>query len=189
MKRPVVAAAVAVTVLSGCGERRQPPVPRQHAYQRIELYDRDYKTVEAGGVDILVNRCARLLGDSTSSTGSRWLTWSYPRYRATVYLTVTPVNPVTLSDVIDNRLERISLNAYGTHPEVCEAGNGKFDGAVYVSMSGTATPVQFLSTDNLSTVVSGAVSLDDEAAVANNDSVAPVIRALKADMIEMLESL
>ncbi len=56
-------------------------------------------------------------------------------------------------------------------------------------MSGTATPVQFLSTDNLSTVVSGAVSLDDEAAVANNDSVAPVIRALKADMIEMLENL
>lgn len=191
---PLWLLAVALSmVFSDCagGSADRVAVPRPAAYPRPQLYDTLRRAVpEAAPLLFYANAAATVSRPSGDNGGSRWLNIAYPLYDAVVYCTFTPVTDADRSDVIDNRLERMGLNAGSLPTEVFTLDSpGGFHSQLLVTPAESVTPLQFLSTDGGGWVVSGAVYLDHAPRAAAADSIVPVIDALKADLLYALQRL
>lgn len=180
-------------VFSDCsgGSADRVATPRPAAYPRPWLYDTIRRAVpEAAPLLFYANAGATVSRPSGGDGDSRWLNIAYPRYNAVVYCTFTPVTDADRAKVIDNRLERIGLNAGGLPSEVLTLDSpGGFHSQLLVTPAESLTPLQFLSTDGEGWVVSGAVYLDHAPRAAAADSIAPVIDAVRADLLYALERL
>lgn len=183
--RLAVLAAAGCAVVAGCVRGGgSSPVPRPEAYPRIDLYPSFYRAVDLpDGRVIQVNDSA---GVDVDAEG--WVNISYPKYGVTVNCTLTRVSEATVGDVLSNRDERMALNTGDTYGEVMRLGSRRGSSvSVFVAQGGSLTPVQFIATDSVSYVFSGAAVM--ESAVANADSVRPVVDAVAADILYMLRSL
>lgn len=188
-----LAALVTVATLAACWQgcsRREGATPRRRAFPRIEVADTVYRRLAGVEPAIEVNASAAVAADSVIGDGSRWLTLTYPQYPgAKLYMTVTPVADARrLREVLDNRAERMALNSGGNTTELTELTTaGGFNAQLLVTPAGTVTPVQFLAYDSAA-VVTGAFFLPG-GGVAAADSLAPVIEAVKTDMLHTLSRL
>lgn len=162
-------------------------VPRRYAYPRLQLPDSIYKSVEGLPIDIEVNAESDVEVTKEDNAGL-WLTVSYPVPEAEIYYTFTPVSEQSVPEVIDNRLERISLNLGGNEAEMLEfqtpAGL-----AVRIFKGGSVTtPVQFIATDYSTVVVSGSAFMEGLSALSR-DSLSPAVEVLTRDIIHSLTTL
>ncbi len=180
-------------VFSDCssGSTDRVAIPRPAAYPRIWLYDTLRCAVpEASPLLFYANAGAAVSRPHDGDGDSRWLNIAYPRYNAVVYCTFTSVTDANRDKVLDNRLERMGLNAGGLPSEVLTLDSpGGFHSQLLVTPAESLTPLQFLSTDGKGWVVSGAAYLDYAPSAAIADSIAPVISALKADLLYALGRL
>lgn len=189
--KQIVSGIVAI-IMAGCtGGDTNVAVPRRHAYPRINVYDREYCEYSDGRLSFEINSGATTFTDSLSENGARWLTLKYPRYNASLFLTATPVTGATMERVIDNRLERMAMNVHTSDVGQIDPENlhGFTAMVLYTPNGGTSTPVQFLASDSCRWVVSGAVFIDDAAAVSRRDSIKPVVEALLGDVEHLLTTL
>ncbi|MBD5247690.1 MAG: hypothetical protein HDS54_05960 [Barnesiella sp.] len=192
-----------VTIMTACAlwscagdgkhgnEAANTPVPRRQAYPRVLLPDSAFTsvTVEPSGLNIDVNTAATCSIRADESGLSRFVDISYPDLNSVIYMTVTPVDAKTLNSVIDNRLDRIALNLSGTDPELIDFDNPSgFENKLVVTHAGISTPVQFLSTDGKSLVVSGVAFMKDATPVTA-DSLAPISRMLQRDILHTLKTM
>lgn len=166
-------------------------VPRRYTYHRMNLYPAEY--VDIGGKpELFVNAHARVVTDSLRTDGVRWVTVDYPRYDGALFITVTPVKPGDFDRVMENRMERIGLNAGAGSVENIsfEAEKGGYICEVFTSRSTSADPVQFLAyaegRDRLATGSFHFNGPTDQVAV---DSIMPVVERVKADVVNMLMQL
>ena len=175
---------------SGSGNADK-PVPRRHAYPRIHLYTNDYQNI--GGVPSLeINRSAIITSDSVRAGGSRWLTLSYPHYNGAAYLTFLPTTPENFSAAVDNRLERIGLNAGGSSVEnISFLSEGEeFHCELFTARGESVSPVQFLAYNNSHTLLGyGTFNFAPGVDLSKTDSVSPVINTVRLDMIHLLKNL
>lgn len=180
-------------IFSDCsgGSADRVAVPRPAAYPRISLYDTLHCAVpEASPLLFYVNAEVTVSRPQDGDGDSRWLNIAYPRYNAVIYCTFTSVTGANRAKVLDNRLERMKLNAGGLPSEVLTLDSpGGFHSQLLVTPAESLTPLQFLSTDGKGWVVSGAAYLDYAPRAVAADSIAPVIDALKADLLYALERL
>lgn len=189
---PVWIVAVGLSfLLSDCGTgSSETAVPRRTAYPRIELYDTSYKMVDELPVELWVNRSADVSrGSHDGKSDKNWINVHYPRYGATLYCTYTSLTTSTASTAIDNRIERMSLNAGDLSTEISrlplpEGG----DATLLVTPESRVTPIQFLATDSVTFMVSGALSFDGRQEVVA-DSVRPILDAVKNDVLHALTHL
>lgn len=159
------------------------PVPRPAAYYRIEQYPSSYHPVRCGSIMMQVNDSAAISHPAPTQLDIR-----YPRYKAVIYCTVTPVTAATLPSVMHNRTERMALNAGSNPSTVYEMQDSAFTSRILVTPSGSIIPLQFLATDSSSVVISGAAMLQGRAPV-RPDSIAPVVETLSRDISHMLGTL
>lgn len=186
--RSAIITAVAAIMLAACGGDRH-AVPRPEAFPRVALYDTVYHKLDSVPALFFVNDSAVVVPDDRPTDGARWVTLSYPRYNALMYLTFTPVTDATVDAVVENRLERMSLNAGSSRTELTELiSDGGFSCQMFTTRSGTVTPVQFLAASP-ALVVSGALFLQHQPTPTSPDSLAPVINAVEADIIYALRRL
>lgn len=166
-------------------------IPRPVAYPRLCLYDTSHCVVpEAAPLLFYANAEATVCHPQRGDGDSRWLNIAYLRYNAVVYCTFTPVTDADRAKVLNNRLERIGLNAGGHFSEILTLDSpGGFHSQLLVTPAGSLTPLQFLSTDGGRWVVSGAAYFDHVPSVSVADSIAPVLDALKTDLLYSLERL
>lgn len=166
-------------------------VPLPPAYPRIELYDTVRKAIsEAEPLIFRANAATTVTAVHRNDIHSRWINIAYPRYKAVMYCTFTPVTDHNRDRVIDNRTERMSLNTGGRPTEIITLESpGGFHSQLLVTQTESVTPLQFLSTDGERWVVSGAVYLENAPRAAASDSIAPVIDALRDDVIDALANL
>lgn len=163
------------------GNSGETPVPRRTAYPRIEPYPRLYDTIRTGSVTLPVNSAAALTVSDRSAT-STWIDAVYPRYGATLRYTVTRLQGKALLDAIDGRLTRMSLNTGGNTTEITETRSpGGICSTVLVSPAATVTPVQILSTDSTTFMLSGVLEITRPDVTA--DEIAPVVEAVRGDVI------
>lgn len=180
--------------LTGCSNgsgNDSASVPRRHAYPRIELPDSAYTFIEVNdkGLGIALNDAADYAMHASDDGTSNFIDVDYPGLNAAVYFTVTPVTENTISEVLDNRLERVRLNLGGADAELLEFDSpAGFENKIFVSRADISTPVQFISTDGTATVISGTAFLRD-ASAANADSLAPVVAMLRRDILHSLMTL
>lgn len=166
-------------------------MPRPEGYPRIALYEAVYRNDSIGPVIFESNAGTAVTERRQGADGTGWLTLAYPRYGAILYLTASPATASTLGGIIDNRLERISLNIGGATTELTElTGKGGWHGRVTLTPSGSATPLQILATSPRGDcVVSGALFLEGAATATSPDSLAPALEALRDDLIHAVNAL
>lgn len=161
------------------------PVPRPTAWPRITLYDSVYNAIDSIPVVFEANAASEIV-----HTRPGWVNINYPAYASTIYLTVTQTTPAEIESVVDNRLERMALNiADNTDVNQEHIVSPDFESIMLVSPGTRSTPVQFVSTDRRSTVVSGTAFLHNAGQIASTDSVAPVIESLRHDIVHALKNL
>ena len=187
----IIAAALALAAtVSAChdGRHRDLPVPRRTAYSRLQLPPDSYHPVTIGGTTLDLNAAADTTG-TVDNDGTAWLTAHYPDGMATLYITVNRADRDRLETMIDNRVERLSLNTGGAESQVSSFTTpAGLDARVIVTPRLTPTPVQFIVTDHASLLVSGTAHVRD-AATAPADSLAPVIEMLKRDVTRLTTNL
>lgn len=170
---------------SGQTSRDKTPVPRPEAWPRIAIYDSIYQVVDSLPVVFEANASAKI-----EHTRPGWVNINYPAYASTIYLTVTQTTPAEIESVVDNRLERMALNiADNTDVTQEHIVSPDFESIMLISHGTRSTPVQFVSTDRRSTVVSGTAFLHNAGQIASTDSVAPVIESLRHDIVHALKNL
>lgn len=190
--------SLAMLALSSCGGGGGDTVaiPRQSAYPRLNLPDSAYHQAPGVPVAFEINDAAEIVADTTSASsekighGSQWFNIIYSTLGGSrVYTTFTPVKgEAEAGKVVDNRLERMSLNSGGNRSELFELETPSgYSGKVLVTAVGTLTPVQFVAYND-SWVVSGAYFVGEDAA-GNPDSIAPAIQAVKRDVIHAITTL
>lgn len=190
MKALLPSALALVVILNSCDGGGR-PVPRPEGYPRIALYEAVYRSDSIGPVIFESNAGTAVTERRQGADGTGWLTLAYPRYGATLYLTASPATASTLGGIIDNRLERISLNIGGATTELTElTGKGGWHGRVTLTPSGSATPLQILATSPRGDcVVSGAFFLEGAATATSPDSLAPALEAVRDDLIHAVNAL
>lgn len=170
---------------SGQTSRDKTPVPRPEAWPRIAIYDSIYQVVDSLPVVFEANASAKI-----EHTRPGWVNINYPAYASTIYLSVTQTTPAEIESVVDNRLERMAFNiADNTDVTKEHIVSPDFESIMLISPVTRSTPVQFVSTDRRSTVVSGTAFLHNAGQIASTDSVAPVIESLKRDLVHALNNL
>ncbi len=178
---PILLTAITAIISAGCRKSTDNPVPRPVAYPRIEVYKPVYDTIDTVGVLLPVNKGAtrsiRPNGD-----GNTWIDVTYPRYRAILRYTLSDHDRATLAKAIDNRLTRMSLNSGGNTTEIIELQS--LDGissTIFVTPGATVTPVQILSTDSTSFLLSGVLEISGDS--VTREEISPVVSAVKEDML------
>ncbi|MCM1518784.1 MAG: hypothetical protein NC117_09100 [Pseudoflavonifractor sp.] len=181
-----IAMAFSFSVTECDGNRNDVAVPRPSAYPRVVTYDTVYVAVDSLPVMFEVNSSTTVTrGDEAEPNAINKINVIYPRYGATLYCTYTPVTPATAPAVIDNRVERMSLNAGSLSTEISRMSNRHGIGsAILVTPAAKVTPVQFLSTDSASFVLTGA--LFTGTGPADTDSMRPVLDAVVSDLVHSL---
>lgn len=185
-----------IVVFCSCNSGETTPVPRPKAFPRISLYDSSkYVVPDSFPVVFPVN--AQAVYRTSARDGGAWLTIDYPRYNATVYVTYSLASDsLQLAQIVDNRLERISLNI-GDGAMIDEMdieSDGGFDSRLILSrnITSTPTPLNFISiakNQNAGVVVSGSVAFSDHRRGIDSDSIAPVVDALVYDLSHSLSSI
>lgn len=193
------AAAAFVTLLAVAGwdctgeDAGYTAVPRPTAYPRIQTYAPAYSDTEFPEITIEANDSTVYDRDFSgrNASGLRWISIHYPAYNATIYCTYSPVTAVhPLSETLSNREERMALNSGGATSTVTDFRNAyDISCRIVVTPYGTVTPVQFIATDSSQFVVSGALHLKGIEAASTNDSIQPIVDAVEADVMHMLENL
>ncbi|MGN0220473.1 MAG: hypothetical protein ACI4AX_09360 [Muribaculaceae bacterium] len=185
MKLPLICViTLAATCATACGGHDDTATPRRRAYQRIEAYAPEYTAVDSLPVRLLVNSSA-----TVSRPRRDWVNVSYPRYNATIFISVTETDSGNIDDVIANRIERIALNAGDVRVDALDIDNGRFSSTLYDAPAAVAMPLQFVATDGKSLVVSASVFFDNADRITSLDSVAPAIEAIRRDLTTALDSL
>lgn len=176
--------------VSGCSS--DAPTPRRYAYPRVDTYPQKYSSiVNSADVNIEVNTAVRIVTDSVADADTRWITLSYPKYKANLYITVNKCNSKSqLQDVIANRVQRISLNTGGKDFEQVDLqSEADFKSKIFTIRGGSTNPVMFISSNQRNCVVSGSLYFLDSNAVAKVDSIAPIIDAVSNDIIHLAKHL
>jgi len=173
-----------VATAAGCSRSDDSAVPRRTAYPRIELYADSTVKADIGGLSFDINA-----GADTAALREGWLDISYPRYNATIHVTVRRLDiPDGLLKAIANREQRISLNLGDRTALASDFENtAGFTCRTVTSLDGGPTPVQFVAYRSDGYLVSGTAVIEGPAEPA--DSIAPVVRALVADAEILLKSL
>lgn len=154
--------------------------PRRYAYPRIAAIDTAMALRTLGPVDIAVNTSATAISEREG-----WLTLSYPRLGATIYISATRTDDVAAA--IANRRQRMALNLGDASASASEFLVGPFACTIVESADAGTTPVQFLAASADGVIVSGAATLSGPTAPA--DSIRPIVQFLAADAARMLKSL
>lgn len=183
-----LAVLTAATVLAGaCSQQGQDgtkgTVPLPEAYPRIDAYPARYTVYDSLPVALSVNSAVTPVLKPGRTPG---LDIPYPRYNATVYLTVIPDAYADFDQIwnarrarIDNNLGDIATSAM----EVTSQADTSFISAIVLAKSATQTPVQLLGASRRhGIIISATAFLHDNVKATNLDSISPAIEALAHDM-------
>lgn len=185
MKPAAIILPLAMLAAACGGSDSNAPVPRPRAYPRIAVADSVFAPVAGAAIPFEASTAAVATLDSTGSQ----LTLDYPAYGMQLYVTLTVApDPDRVGAVIANRRERMSLNLNGAPASTTHitSQDSTFEG-VLLEAPGTGTPLQFLATDGMNCVASGALST--AATPAPYDSVRPIVAALRRDIVHALRTL
>ena len=187
--RLILAVAVVVTVsilLTGCGERF---VPKPYGYYRIDLPEHRYQAFEAADYpySFTYSRAAKIEKRAGEADEQYWLDVYYPALNARIHCSYKPVtgNLRELSADAQDFVFKHAGKATAIPEQGYENPEARVYGVYYELKGNTASPYQFYLTDSLRHFFRAAVYFNCQ---PNQDSLAPVIDYLQADVQTMVET-
>ena len=182
---------IACLNLAACGSSDLAEyIPRPKGYPRIDLPVAEYVPIApVHPYRFDVNKIARVLPDTFKRAEPHWIFVYYPTLKATVQLTYKPVQSIDnlrgmLADAYKLTAKH-NVKAYSINQQRVQLRNG-LSASLITLVGEVPTQFQFVTTDTTRHFLRGALYFDTATA---NDSLAPVIDYVKADMMRMLNTL
>jgi gliding motility-associated lipoprotein GldD len=184
--RYLPALAVATLLCFGC---RDHSVPRPTGHFRIDFPPKAYQTYDTSCPFVFEYPVyGRLSYDIGKKKEPCWFNIEFPKYRATIHLSY-----IRVSGNLEAILNESHTFAYShsikadaiTEQPWLNPGN-KVYGVLYDIKGNAASSVQFVVTDSIHNFLRGALYFS---APPNEDSLAPVIRFFREDIVHMVETL
>lgn len=181
-------AVLAATVACSNGDRSNAPVPKPDAWPRIGIPPEEYTVHQFNKVSFPLNSEATVT--SREKDGGVWIDISYPTFHNTrLYLTLLQAtSSENLTEILDNRRERMELNSGGAVTEITElTSEGGWECMLALTHSSVTTPLQILAHDGRN-VISGSLYFNFPPST-NPDSVSPIVDAVNRDLIHTLKNI
>lgn len=176
-------------MLCACTSDGDVPVPKPYAWPRIDLYPTEYSCMDSLDASFCVNSGATVIIKDRGERGAADIV--YPRYGATVYVTVLS-RVKDLDAEVAGRKERIARNLGDKAADrmLFTSADSTFNGIVVSAKSLSQTPVQLAAINRPKGIVVSATAFFEKPLDAGSyDSIAPIIEALRVDMDSMARSL
>jgi len=173
--------------IAGCDQHYS---PKPRGWFRIDLPEKEYQLF-----DSLTNFTfqkpvyARVTDDSYNRDETDWVNLDFGTFQAVIHLSYKSVDHNLNEFVEDARMLALKHlpKANAISDTLLSFPDNKVYGVLYqIGGKGVASPLQFYLTDSTSHFVRGALYFN---ARPNNDSIAPVIDFLKADVLHFAQSL
>ncbi len=165
--------------------------PKPKAYPRIDLPAQTYQPIdESHPYSFEYSTSAVILPDTFARAEPHWIFISYPALKANIQLTYKPVqnDNKKLSAYISDAYKLAGwhrIRASGIREIVAKTRSGQK--AVLLELSGEVpSHLQFFTTDTTTHFLRGAMYFS---VAGQQDSLAPVIDYIKADMMHLLQTL
>lgn len=184
MKAIPIAAMALLAAACSAPDGGDSAVPRIHAYPRLQLPDTAMTPAEGTPLRFYINAAA-----TASRPRPDWLDVAYPALGITLHISFTRSTSAEIPAVMENRMERLMLNAGNAELRMEEFTNSAGFDIAMAETPGATTPLQFLATDHSEWVVSGAAYLADPMSAAAVDSLRPAIEAVRRDVARSLSTL
>lgn len=175
-------------LLSACSEDY---VPKPKGFNRIELPPQAYTTLpDTFPFQFEYSKHAKIVKDTSRFSENYWVNIYYPSMSANIQLTYKSVNRDTnlLQGYLADSYKLTSkhqVKAYSIDEAIIKTSNGST--AVITELEGEVpSQFQFFMTDSLDHFLRGALYFRT---ATKNDSLAPVIEYIKADMIHLINTL
>lgn len=172
-------------IFTGC-KKKYTPKPR--AYFRIDLPEKKYQTYESDcPYTFQYPVYASIINDQSKITEKCWVNMDFNKIGGRIHISYKEVNNNITQLLEDSRnlAYKHSIKADAIHEQVFIKPDKKVYGILYEIEGNAASPVQFFLTDSTNHYVRGALYFNTE---PNKDSLAPVIRFIKDDIIYFIES-
>ena len=185
--RPVLATLLSLLVAACTPDY----VPKPNGFNRINLPPTAYASLpDTLPYDFEYSQHAKIYPDTSYNAEPYWLNIYYPDYAANIQLTYKPVNNdrKRLETMLEDAY-RLTANHQIKASSIDEAVIGTPSGkkALVAELTGEVpSQFQFYITDSTQHFLRGALYFRTATA---NDSLAPVIEYIKADMIHLLNTL
>lgn len=186
----VLVAAGALLLCAACGGN-QNYIPKPKAFNRISLPEHSYQTLpDSLPYQFEYSEHAQLLPDTSWIAEPYWINLYYPELVANVQLTYKPIQgqEARLREYLTDSYKltaKHQIKASAINESIIQTPNGKT--AVVQELSGEVpSQFQFFITDSTEHFLRGALYFRTATA---NDSLAPVIKYVKQDMVHMLNTL
>jgi len=188
IKQTLITALLLMVMMASC---KEDPIPKPRAYARIELPTQVYGTTDIGDWDcpysFEYSNQSVLTVDPRYQDSTCWYNLYYPRLKATIHLTYTPVRNNLSRQIEESRklaMKHISM-ASKIDEEMVQHPSKKVYGITYDFQGKTASDYQFFLTDSTAHFIRGALYFNIN---PNKDSLAPVIEYIQADVEHLIET-
>ena len=181
--------AVVALLLASCGGDY---APKPAAYLRIDLPAKDYALLDTAALPFVFEKAAdcQVVVKQTSRLES-WIDLQYPSLDGVVFLTYRRMaNPSELPGQVDTAyrlLEQHFNFSSGVEEQAYENPTSHLYATTYhIKGNRVASTYQFWATDSVRHFLRGAMYINKS---PNNDSLAPVLDYLQADVDHLIETL
>lgn len=176
------------TMLTACGGEYN---PKPKGYNRIDLPKAEYQTFDQNfPYTFEYSKHAKVVIDTTRLAEPFWIDIAYPQFEATVEVTYKPLKKdlkklYELSEDSRKLVSKHQIKAYSIEEYQQKIKSG--DMAYSFVLSGQVpSQYQFYTTDSINHFLRGALYFRT---ATQNDSLAPVIEFISADMKHLLQTL
>lgn len=180
-----------VAVLASCGGRDQ-EAPKPQAYLRIDMPQHSYTPCDTALLPFTFERAAiSQLEWKKSRAREQWFTISYPKYKGYVFLTYKDIRgPKELRAQVDTSYQFVEGHFHYSsgidENKFMDKAHRLYGTTYHLKGQNVASTYQFWLTDSVSHFLRGALYID---CTPNNDSLAPVLEFIQADMDHLIETV
>jgi gliding motility-associated lipoprotein GldD len=167
-----------------------PPAPKPRGYFRISLPEKKYTLFDSCSLpytfELPLYSEVRPAGESENEPN--WTNLTFPRFKAKLHLSYKNIDNNLYQLLEDNRelAFKHTVKADAIKEKLFESPEKNVYGILFDIKGNTASPVQFFVTDSTKHFLRGSLYFHT---VPNKDSIAPVLKFVRQDIIHLIETL
>ena len=179
-------------LLISCDNSGKSYTPKPKGYMRIDLPTKSYTAYDTAALPFRFEKAADATADlKRNEARMKWVDLLYPDLNGYIFLSYLPLRkPNDLAAEVDTSYRLLSQHfdfSSGVDERLFVNPNRHVYATTYrLQGQNVASTYQFWATDSVSHFLRGSLYID---CVPNNDSLAPVLEYLQADIDHLLETL
>jgi len=175
-----------IAIIASCDDTY---TPKPRGYFRIEFPAKQYVKFSSNApYSFEIPSYGFMQVDSSEKAENWWYNLVFPEMKGTLHLTYKKVNNNIGEYVEDTRtlVNKHTIKADAIDPEIIENKEHDVIAVLFEIKGNAATPYQFFATDSTNHFLRGSLYFN---VYPNKDSLAPVFKFIKKDILKIIETL